>query len=302
MLRESFSDTSLSAFRHLQAEASGLAASPSRIVADMSLLTWSLPWLFSVSTPHFLTQVVFDSSEPESADGLGSRVSVCTSQQSSCWEGCKMLSSTSINMKRTFIPSELDITVSVTMCDKSTQKVAAFAVCTGVSGVPVWAGFFVICLTFRHCWRKTKLLYVHAFSVIESQFAWNEGCDVRPDVSVYNMQPCCCPSDTPCPCADAAVQVQAWWWTGSRTQASSWRRETCGSSGSGTPTGRWRSRYSTLLLVLSQWTQLQAAVQNVWGLHFITVCSLFVINCLNLSRIYRLLKAQYVAPAARSLN
>lgn len=38
---------------------------------------------------RFLTRVAFDSSEPESADGLGSRVSVCTSQWSSCWEGCK---------------------------------------------------------------------------------------------------------------------------------------------------------------------------------------------------------------------
>lgn len=78
--------------------------------------------VFSFFPPRFLTQVAFDSSKPESADGLSSRVSVCTSQQSSCWEGCKMLNRASVDMECMFIPSELYIkdAVLVTMCDKST--------------------------------------------------------------------------------------------------------------------------------------------------------------------------------------
>ena len=62
-------------------------------VADMALLTWFLLWLpayeESCCLVFFPLRVAFDSSEPESADGLGSRVSVCISQWSSCWEGCK---------------------------------------------------------------------------------------------------------------------------------------------------------------------------------------------------------------------
>lgn len=63
--------------------------------------------VFSFLPPHFLIQVAFDSSKPESADRLSSRVSVCISQWSSCWEGYKMLSHASICMKYMFIRSEM---------------------------------------------------------------------------------------------------------------------------------------------------------------------------------------------------
>lgn len=55
--------------------------------------------IFSFFPPHFLVRVAFDSSRPESADRLSSRVSVCISLCSSCWEGYKMLNHASICMK-----------------------------------------------------------------------------------------------------------------------------------------------------------------------------------------------------------
>lgn len=95
--------------------------------------------VFSAVPPRSVTQVAFDSSTPDSADGLGSRVGACTSQRSSCGEGCKMLNHASLRMERMFIPAELQMKDpgSVTSCDKSTEKDAARA---------VFAGFFVACL------------------------------------------------------------------------------------------------------------------------------------------------------------
>lgn len=60
--------------------------------------------VFSFFTPHFLTPVPFDSSKPECADGLCSRVSVCIFHNALARrEGGKMLNHASISMKCIFI-------------------------------------------------------------------------------------------------------------------------------------------------------------------------------------------------------
>lgn len=84
-------------------------------VADMAPLAWFLLWLptyeesccLQLLSSSLLTRVPFDSSEPESADGLCSRVSVCISQRSAWREGCKMLTHASICVTCTFIHKEM---------------------------------------------------------------------------------------------------------------------------------------------------------------------------------------------------
>ncbi len=100
-IRQALHLRSTDAFR-LQPQASARHHWTSRAnVADMALLTWFLLWLPTYEDScclQLLPSSLSHSSavwrihtEPESADRLSSRVSVCISQWSPRWEGCKML-------------------------------------------------------------------------------------------------------------------------------------------------------------------------------------------------------------------